>query len=56
MIAYISGHLKITKEEFAEHYFPKIKEAIERSDEFVLCDAPGADSNRRKEKNGGAFR
>ena len=44
MIAYISGHLKITKEEFAEHYFQKIKDAVKRGDEFVLCDARGVDS------------
>lgn len=42
--AYISGHLKISKEEFAEHYVPKIDEAIKRGDNFIVCDARGVDT------------
>jgi len=41
--AYISGHLKISNEEFAEHYVPKLAEALERGDSFVLGDARGVD-------------
>ncbi|MFZ6731924.1 hypothetical protein ACO0LG_08375 [Undibacterium sp. Ji42W] len=41
--AYISGHLKISNEEFTEHYVPKLAEALERGDSFVVGDARGVD-------------
>src|ERR1044071_6804611 len=44
MIAYISGHLKITKEEFAEHYSGPINLAILNNDTFIVCDAKGVDA------------
>lgn len=43
MIAYISGHLDVTIEEFSEHYVPKLAEALERGDSFVVGDARGCD-------------
>lgn len=42
--AYISGHLKISKEEFEHHYKLKIDEAIKQGDDFVICDAHGVDA------------
>lgn len=44
MIAFISGHLKISKEEFAIHYLGKINQAIANGDTFVMGDARGADT------------
>ena len=43
-IAFISGHLDLTQEEFNEHYIPKIQEAIGRGDRFVVGDAKGTDT------------
>lgn len=48
MIAYISGHLKISEQEFAEHYEPKIQEAAKRGDSFIVCDARGVDTMAQK--------
>lgn len=42
-IAYISGHLNITRDEFNVHYAPKIEEAIHKGHAFVVGDARGAD-------------
>ncbi len=47
-IAYISGHLKLSEQEFAEHYEPKIQEAAKRGDSFIVCDARGADTMAQK--------
>ena len=44
MVAYISGHLDLTEEEFEEHYVPFIEKALERGDTFIIGDARGADS------------
>ncbi len=44
MIAFISGHLDLTQEEFNEHYIPRIEEAIAQRCDFVVGDAPGADA------------
>lgn len=44
MIAYISGHIKITKEEFVSHYANKILDAIMHKHKFVLGDANGTDT------------
>jgi len=41
--AFISGHLKISSEEFNQHYLPKLEEARLRGDNFVVGDAIGAD-------------
>jgi hypothetical protein len=43
MIAFISGHLDLTQEEFDEHYLPLIQKAIQCGDEFIVGDAEGAD-------------
>lgn len=43
MIAFISGHLDLTKEEFEEHYIPVIGEAIRNGDTFIVGDARGTD-------------
>lgn len=43
MIAFISGHLNISKEEFAEHYIPKIQSAIDAGHHFIVGDARGTD-------------
>jgi hypothetical protein len=48
MIAFISGHLDLTKEEFEEHYVPKILDALNRDDKFVVGDARGADLMAQK--------
>lgn len=42
-IAYISGHLDLTEEEFREHYIPAIDYAIFFGYKFVVGDARGAD-------------
>ena len=44
MIAFISGHLDLTVDEFDEHYGPLIKDAVSRGDTFVLGDAKGTDT------------
>jgi hypothetical protein len=41
--AFISGHLDLTKEEFAEHYEPEIRRAHAEGHAFVVGDAPGCD-------------
>lgn len=43
MIAMISGHLDLTKEEFKEHYDAAIVWAVMNEHSFVVGDAPGAD-------------
>jgi hypothetical protein len=40
---FVSGHLDLTKEEFDEHYVPKLAQAIEEGCHFVVGDAPGCD-------------
>lgn len=47
-IAFISGHLKISDEEFAEHYIPKIDKAIKDGCGFVIGDADGVDAMAQK--------
>lgn len=49
MIAYISGHLDLTFEEYAEHYRPQILEAHSRGDSFVVGDAHGCDAMAQAE-------
>jgi hypothetical protein len=44
MIAFISGHGDVTEEEFEQHYVPKINEAIEKGDSFVVGDFRGVDT------------
>lgn len=44
MIAFISGHLDLTDDEFEAHYAPLILKAIEDGYSFVIGDAPGADT------------
>lgn len=41
--AFISGPLKITKEEFDVYYKPSINRAIEANHHFIVGDAPGLD-------------
>lgn len=42
--AFISGHLSVTEDEFKVHYIPSIDTAIEAGHNFVVGDAPGADT------------
>lgn len=44
MIAYISGHLNITDDEFVEHYADKIIQAVKDGHNFVVGDARGVDA------------
>lgn len=48
MIAFISGHLDLTDQEFEEHYLPKIGEALKNGHSFVVGDAKGADTIAQK--------
>lgn len=43
-VAFISGHLDLTESQFAEHYIPKIKAALEANHQFVMGSARGADT------------
>lgn len=43
-IAFISGHINISDEEFNKHYTNKIDEAINNNHKFVIGNANGADS------------
>lgn len=42
-VAFISGHLDLTKEEFAEHYEGPIRSLASLNYTFVVGDAPGCD-------------
>jgi hypothetical protein len=42
-VAFVSGHLDLTDEEFSLHYVPAIEEARARGARFVVGDARGAD-------------
>jgi len=42
--AMISGHLDLTPQEFAEHYQPRINQAISEGCDFIVADARGADA------------
>lgn len=42
--AFISGHLKISEDEFTQHYVPLILNAINEGHHFVVGDARGVDS------------
>ena len=55
MIAYISGHLDVTPDEFREHYIPKIEEALGDFHHFVVGDARGADAMAQSFLNGFCF-
>src|SRR5690349_18433135 len=41
---FVSGHLDLTPEEFAEHYVPQLEAALKEGDNFVVGDARGADA------------
>jgi hypothetical protein len=43
-IAFISGHIDLTQEEFDQYYKNKIDEAITKKHSFVIGDARGADA------------
>ena len=43
-IAFISGHLDLSAEQFRDHYVPYIQKAIEQGHSFVLGSARGADT------------
>ena len=43
MIAFISGHLDLTLDEFDLHYKPAIDTGLQRGHSFVVGDARGAD-------------
>ncbi len=42
-IAFISGHVNLTQEEFDKHYIPQLVAAIHDNDDFVVGSANGAD-------------
>ena len=44
MTAFVSGHLDLTEEEFAEHYAERILDAINQGHNFCVGDAKGADT------------
>ena len=46
--AFVSGHLKISQEEFDTHYIPLIDKAIEEGHKFVIGDANGVDAMAQK--------
>ena len=48
MIAFISGHLDLTIEEFLKYYVPLICRALDNGDGFIVGDAKGADSEAQK--------
>lgn len=48
MIAFISGHLDLTEQEFIEHYVPKINEALDNGLHFIVGDARGCDTMAMK--------
>ena len=43
MIAFISGHLDLSLDEFDDHYFPRIRTAWRNGHSFIVGDAKGAD-------------
>lgn len=43
-VAFVSGHLDLTEDEFARHYAPQIAAAHARGCRFVVGDARGADA------------
>ncbi len=44
MIVFVSGHLSVTAEEFAEHYAARLEQHVRVGDTFVVGDARGADA------------
>lgn len=45
---FVSGHLDLSEEEFAEHYIPQLEKYIANGASFVVGDARGADSWTQK--------
>lgn len=45
---FISGHLDITPEEFAQHYVPRITQALAEGHNFVVGDARGCDAKTQE--------
>lgn len=43
MIYFVSGHLNVTEDEFAEHYLPRLQVAVAEACKFVVGDARGTD-------------
>ena len=43
-VAFVSGHIDITPQQFSTHYAPALDAAIHRGDAFVLSTARGADT------------
>jgi len=43
-IAFCSGHVNLTSQEFEQHYQPKLEEAIAKEHHFVVGSSPGADT------------
>lgn len=43
-IAFISGHMDITPEQFAQHYHTRLDEALSQGHHFVMGDAKGVDT------------
>lgn len=43
IVAFVSGHLDLSDEEFTAHYLPRIAEVAAQGGRFVVGDARGAD-------------
>lgn len=43
-VAFVSGHLTLSSDEFDQHYLRPIREAMVRGDKFVVGDARGTDA------------
>lgn len=44
MRVFVSGHLDLTPEEFAQHYIRRLRQAVSAGHSFVVGDARGADT------------
>lgn len=51
-INFISGHLRISAAEFAQHYQPAIDAALRRGEAFVVGDARGVDAMAQRYLHG----
>lgn len=42
-VAFVSGHMNITPDQFQTHYLPRIQDALSQGHQFVIGDAKGLD-------------
>jgi len=45
---FVSGHLKISSDEFEEHYIPLLEKALSEGAQFVVGDARGTDAKAQQ--------